>query len=116
MQSISGIQSLGLSLQMLWSRGMALEAEENYDEVIETIFMALALNPSKLLKVDDERGSITEGKLADLVIWRPFEQSDVRDYSLVGKYAFGLEEMKGKIERVYVRGHEVFCHHNFKCL
>ena len=116
LQSISGIQSLGLSLQMLWSRGMEFEAEENYDEVIETIFMALALNPSKLLKVDNERGSIKKGNLADLVIWRPFEKSNVKDYSLVGKYAFGLEELKGKIERVYVRGHEVFCHHNFKCL
>jgi dihydroorotase-like cyclic amidohydrolase len=116
LQSLNGILSLGLAFQMLWTRALEWEESEKTDESVQVIFEALSLSPAKVLKVDQDRGSISKGKFADLVIWKPFEDCPVRDFSAVGKSPFSGKGIKGKVETVFVRGQQVFCHDSFKCL
>ncbi|MDN5341167.1 MULTISPECIES: amidohydrolase [Oceanotoga] len=67
--------------------GLAMRYGAKEDDVLKM----LTINPAKILKIDDEVGSLKEGKKADIVLWsnHPFD-------------------LKAKAEKVFIEGKQVF--------
>lgn len=70
--SWGGISSLDLGLPVVWTeaqrRGFGLQDVARW----------MSLGPSKLPRLDDVKGSLEEGKHADIVVWSPEESVTVR--------------------------------------
>lgn len=104
-RAVSGINSLGFTLQAVWSRVLG-----NPQENIPKIFKWLSENPAKIIGLDSIKGSIQIGKHADLVVWNPFKNT-ISDRSLFiypQILPFLKQTMKGRIYRTYLRGRLVY--------
>lgn len=108
LQSLSGVNSLGFSLQMIWTKVKEMEDGENFDEKIEKIFSWMALNPALVLKVEHKMGSLAPGKYANVVIWKPFEESLRKSWTEAGRCLFEQERLYGRVEKTIVRGNVVW--------
>ena len=51
----------------------------------------LALNPAKALKIDDKTGSLTAGKMADVVLW---DRDDIAAELLSGRATASGHEVR----------------------
>jgi dihydroorotase-like cyclic amidohydrolase len=107
-QSLSGISSLGFVLQAVWTKLFENESQENYENIILMVFKWLALKPAKILGIQKKRGSITKGKYADIVIWKPYELSDTINQSFVSEPIYQNCKLYGKILSTIVRGKLVY--------
>ena len=107
-QSLSGVNSLGFTLQMIWSKVKDLDDGESIDGKIVKIFLWMALKPALIVKVQDSRGSLAAGKLANLVIWKPFEEARGISWTEAGWCMFEQEKLFGKVEKTIVRGRVVW--------
>ena len=68
-------------------------------------------NPAKLLNIDKERGSIEEGKIADITIFDPNEKYIYTKDMIVSKSKnspFIGKELKGKVKYTIVSGKVVW--------
>ena len=107
-QSLSGVNSLGFTLQMIWSKVKDLDDGESIDGKIVKIFTWMALKPAQILKVGESRGSLAPGKLANLVIWKPFEENRGASWTEAGWCMFEKENLFGKVEKTFVKGRVVW--------
>ena len=72
-KALSGITNAGFSLSAIWSRlkqPLAVRSRR-YNHYIIRLAKWMSATPAKILGIDDIRGSIEAGKIADLVVWDP---------------------------------------------
>ena len=113
------MNTAGFTLQAVWSILNANVGKVSQkDTSIVLLTKWLSFNPAKILGVDSVRGSIEKGKYADLVVWKPFEESILnQDYSPFSKISpFIGKQLSGKIYKVILRGNLAFEHGVFQSL
>ena len=118
-RSLNGMNTAGFTLQAVWSILNANVGKVSQkDTSIVLLAKWLSFNPAKILGVDSVRGSIEKGKYADLVVWKPFEESILnQDYSPFSKISpFIGKQLSGKIYKVILRGNLAFEHGVFQSL
>ncbi|CAG9335866.1 unnamed protein product [Blepharisma stoltei] len=114
-RALSGINSMGFALQVLWTKlRQPVLSASSLEHYIVRLSKWLSLHPAKFFKIDSFKGSISPGKHADLVIWKPHETVIAKSYSkFPDMCVFRGKELYGKIEEVYVRGQLAFQGNNF---
>lgn len=105
-KALNGISALGYSLQTTWSvLNIPVSTQEQLEHYIVRLAKWLSLHPAHILGVDSKRGSIEEGKLADLIIWKPREKVTVGEmYQYKNTSPLLGHELFGSIKKVYLRG------------
>lgn len=106
-RAATGFSSLGFGLQAVWTKLRSQTQDTaTLEHYIVRLSKWLSYAPAKLLGVESQRGSICKGKLADLVVWNPYEiSSSGFSHSTFGDTSpFAGMQLAGRIERVYVRG------------
>jgi dihydroorotase-like cyclic amidohydrolase len=70
---MSGITSAGFLLQPIWSiiKKSVERKSRAYEHYIVRLSKWLSSKPAEILGLDEIRGSIAAGKLADLIVWQP---------------------------------------------
>jgi dihydroorotase-like cyclic amidohydrolase len=118
-RAATGFSSLGFAMQAVWGK---IRTQTGDFDTLEHYLVRLSKwfseAPSKLVGIDQLRGSICKGKIADLIIWSPYESvvSEV-SHSVFGDTSpFSGMELSGRIERVYVRGRIAFNLGEFKAV
>jgi allantoinase len=100
-----GIASIQLTLPVVWSgarsRGIAIERVARW----------LCERPAELLGLQDEMGTIAEGRLANLVAWDPDSSFAVDPSQLLFRHPqntpYAGVRLHGRVERTWLRGGEV---------
>lgn len=105
MRAWGGISSLQFGLPIVWT-----EARKRGFSLAD-ICRQMSENPAKLVGLGTRKGAIAAGYDADLVVWNPdarfvVEPSLIRHRHAVTPYEG--QTLEGVIERVYVRGAQVF--------
>ena len=109
-RALSGISSMGFTLQSVWTRLRQPNYSLKYlDHYIVRLAKWLSLHPAKVLKIDHLKGSIAEGKHADLIVWNPNEVIDpAYCESFPQMSVYRNKELQGKILQVYLKGKLAF--------
>jgi allantoinase len=107
-KAISGFNGIGFALQQIWTK-LRLPCACNEDlleHYIVRLATWLSLHPAKVLGVDQLRGSIEQGKLADFVIWDPHKQVTVKQsYSQFEETCLLVgADLYGQVHKVMLRG------------
>jgi allantoinase len=105
LQAWGGIASLELSLPVTWTgasaRGIGLES------IVEW----MCARPARLAGLDGRKGSIAEGKDADLVVWDPAATFVVDERALRQRHKrtpYAGRELRGRVIATYARGRLVY--------
>jgi allantoinase len=118
-RAATGFSSLGFTMQAVWGKIRTQTGDiDTLEHYLVRLSKWLSLAPSKLVGIDQLRGSICKDKIADLIIWSPYESvvSEV-SHSVFGDTSpFSGMELSGRIERVYVRGRIAFNLGEFKAV
>ena len=102
-RAVSGISSIGTTLQVLWT---VLKGDPRTSAC--KLARLLSETPAKILGLEN-KGSITIGNLADLVIWDPNTSSTFQTLNSRDRVSpFISEKLEGKIMQTYLRGKLVF--------
>jgi hypothetical protein len=101
----NGLNVLGCSLQAMWT---LLCKAGCTDAKLVQLCVWTSITPAAILGLSSLKGSLTAGKHADLVVWNPFERSEVMIQN-PETCAFKGEQMWGRVHRTYLRGHLVYC-------
>jgi len=105
-----GIASLQWLLSAVWTQ--AYERKVALSELARWT----AMEPARMLGIEDKKGSIERGHDADLVVWEPdrvfsVERSTIQHRHQVTPY-LGME-LRGKIQQTYLRGQLVYHNGSF---
>ena len=102
----AGISGLQFSLPATWSEAHS----PTRNHTISDLAMWWSERPAKLCGQLHRKGSLRVGKDADLVVWRPEELAltDTAYHRHPGSPYAGDPQLRGRIERTYLRGREVF--------
>lgn len=105
-KALNGLPGVGFSLQSTWTRlRSANPSSQSLPHYLVRLSKWLSTAPAKMLGVEQDRGTLEPGKLADMVIWCPEEE-------VVGEAVcpepemcpYHGERLFGRVEKVYVRG------------
>ena len=114
-RAFSGLSTVGVNLQIIWSIFHSLDKQHFISKINEKIKMLvklLAVNPAKILKIHDRKGSLSKGKDADFFIWKPLEIVKIRKENILVKdksmYVFKNHKFYGKVYYTYLRGNKVW--------
>jgi dihydroorotase-like cyclic amidohydrolase len=109
-QSLSGIPAAGLSLFAVWNMlNVPVSTQEQLEHYIVRLAKWLSLHPARVLRLSHERGRIEKGLRADLVVWNPFQKYCFQqDWRYQATSPFKMQEMMGRVLRVYLKGEVVF--------
>ncbi len=126
-RAFSGLSSIGVNLQIMWtffylSEKKSIKSQFNdktYDKMnnkfndkIKLIIKLLCVNPAKILRIYDKKGSLDEGKDADFFVWKPFEIITMRKENILLKdkslFVFKGRKFYGKVYKTYLRGGKVW--------
>lgn len=103
--ALNGVCSSGLGLQAVWSTiNIPITKTEQLEHYLVRVSKWFSLHPAKILGLTN-RGSISKGKYADLIVWNPYCRAEAEvcpEYQQV--CPFVGKELFGRIEKVYVRG------------
>jgi allantoinase len=105
MRAWGGISSLQLRLPIVWT--MARERNVSLVRLSEWLCYA----PARLVGLGDEKGRISAGYDADLVVWRPEESFVVEGKHLYHRHKvtpYIGRTLKGVVQASYLRGYKVF--------
>ena len=105
MKAWGGIASLQLRLPVVWTearrRGFSLEDVTRW----------LCANPARQVSLAPQKGSITVGSDADLVIWNPHQQFTVSASSLHHRHKitpYQGEVLNGVVQKTFLRGQKIY--------
>jgi allantoinase len=105
MQAWGGISSLQLRLPIIWTaarrRGLSLL----------DLMKWLCYEPARLVNLEHRKGSITEGRDADLVIWNPEAQFTVNSGLLHHRHKvspYNGEVLSGLVQKTFLRGEKIY--------
>ena len=104
--ALNGISSLGCTLQSHWSSlnkpGISRQALESK---MLKMFELLSFNPAKVLGIEGLRGSIGKGKVADLIVWDPWERFTLKEsYWYYTTTPYKNFPLMGRVKQVYFEG------------
>ena len=104
--ALNGISCIGCSLQSVWFMlNKPVSSNDQIEHYIVRLGKWLSMHPSQILNIYHKRGSISKGKLADLIVWAPRERVRLhQEYSYSETSPFMDHDMLGKIYSVYLRG------------
>lgn len=100
-----GISSLGLTLPAAWTAA----SERGYSLADLARWMCAA--PAELAGLTPWKGTITEGKNADLVVWKPETKWTVEPAQLHTRHSltpWAGAKLSGAVEATYVKGEKVY--------
>jgi allantoinase len=100
-----GISSLGLTLSAAWTAA----SERGYSAGDLARWMCAA--PASLAGLADWKGTIAEGKNADLVVWNPEARWTVDPARLHTRHPltpYAGRELKGVVEATYLKGEKIY--------
>ena len=105
MKAWGGIASLQLRLPVVWTearrRGFSLEDVTRW----------LCANPARQVSFAPQKGSITAGSHADLVIWNPVAEFKVAASSLHHRHKitpYEGEVLNGVVQKTFLRGQKIY--------
>lgn len=105
MQAWGGISSLQLRLPIIWTvaqrRGLSLLDLTKW----------LCYEPARLVNLEHQKGSIAEGRDADLVIWNPDAQLTVNPGLLHHRHKvspYNGEVLSGLVQKTFLRGQKIY--------
>ena len=105
MQAWGGISSLQLRLPIVWTevrrRGLSLLDVARW----------LCYEPARLVNLDHRKGSIAEGKDADLIVWDPDSQFTVTPALLHHRHKltpYDGEILSGLVQKTFLRGQKIY--------
>ena len=108
-RAVSGISSLGHTLQVLWTvLKKPLANPKQFEHYLIRMARWTAENPAKMLRLA-RRGAIAKGNYADLVVWDPYSSERVECAGGQPQHCpyQGLE-LSGRVLHVLVRGRTAF--------
>lgn len=110
-QAMSGISSLGYTLQQVWTKlRVPCASQEDMEHYLVRLAKWMSMEPAKLLGINDIRGSIEQGKIADFVIWDPYTKTEAtslnRQFPEVFPYTGHV--FYGVIHSVIVKGNVAY--------
>ena len=116
-KAANGIPAISYTLQAVWT---TLNGPISSCELLEHYIVRLAkwmsLYPAEILSISATRGSISKGRFADLIMWKPYEkyvvENEMSPFPEISPF-LGME-LYGKIDTVYLRGHLAFKQGKFK--
>jgi len=115
-RAFSGLSSIGMSLQIVWTTLYSVDKKgkkvKSINDTIKKLIKLLCVNPAKILKIDDRKGSLEKGKDADFIVWSPFENFRVKKENILMKdkslYAFKNHKFYGKVHATFLRGSKIY--------
>ena len=114
-RAFSGLSSIGVNLQIMWTFFYLSEKKSlknQFDEKIKLVIKLLSVNPAKILRISEKKGSLNKGKDADFYIWKPFEIVRMRKENILLKdkslFVFRNQKFYGKVYKTYLRGWKVW--------
>lgn len=104
-KALSGVNGLGYGLQAVWTKltmpaSHTLDVQQRY---IVRLAKWMSLNPARLLGISHIKGSVAKGKLADLVVWYPYQECATSENS-----PYRGKTLNGRIAAVYIRGKKAY--------
>lgn len=113
-RAVNGVISAGFLLQGVWTRLRSQVSLEDEGKYLSFMSSLLSKKPAEILGLSN-RGGISKGKIADLVVWDP--DSSIKVLKTFDKFPemspmIG-EELYGVIHRTYLRGNLVFNNNEF---
>ena len=116
-KAANGIPAIGYTLQSVWTTlNGPISSSSQLEHYIVRLAKWMSLHPAEVLSISSTRGSISKGKFADLILWKPFEKYVVRNemspFPEISPF-LGME-FYGKIQSVYLRGRLAFNQGKFK--
>ena len=98
--------------------GLETSAALTYTELVETGVLTpmqmaekMSYNPAKILGLSEEKGSISEGKIADIVIFDPSKEYEIDKHTFFSKgknTPFDGYPVKGDVKYTFVDGNIVY--------
>ena len=111
-KALSGVKGIGTALMAVWTKVRVPTATgpSVWERYIVRMAKWLSFNPAQLIGIGHKRGSIEQGKFADLLMWSPYEDSKVDDEAS----PYSGKRLFGRVKAVFVRGAVAFedgvCH------
>jgi len=96
-----GFPSIGLRASLLWSEGVARRRI-----TVEDMVRVLSENPAKCLGLYPRKGVLKAGSDADIVIWDPSWQGEVRPHGGSGWSPWSGRPLMGRARAVFLRGQQ----------
>ena len=110
-KSVNGMPTIGLNMQAVWTKiNDKIIRPSEKEGYIVAMAKWFSEKPAEILNIGRKRGSIDKGKVADIIVWNPYEKFVVHHESTIfpGMSPFLNKELYGKIARVYLRGQIVY--------
>lgn len=106
----NGITSIGLGLQILWTKLRKELSEEEMGQGLMRLAQWLATAPANILGLGAIKGSLKPGKHADFLVWDPRAVTPVPylPYQYPEMCPYYGEVLAGQVYRTYLRGSLVY--------
>lgn len=120
-RSFDGFSSIGLNLQVLWTKLFIREKRKNiknnekeymntndYDWIFKLLIKKMCNNPATILRIQNQKGSIKKDLHADIVVWKPFKIFKVEQKYIAldspKNFLFSNRKVYGEITHTFLRG------------
>lgn len=106
-RAMPGISSLGVSMQLVWTRlRRPCTSQYEIEHYIVRLSKWMSLKPAQILGVSQDYGSIEPGKFANLIVWSPHQFFSVSDTiaQFPETFPYTDADLYGPITKVMLRG------------
>jgi dihydroorotase-like cyclic amidohydrolase len=99
--AVHGIDSLGIVLQATWTKlkNPLIAETKLYEHYLVRMFKYISTRPAKVLGLHKNRGHISVGCLADIIVWSP----EIPDQT-ISNNSYAGRRLYGQVAKVYLRG------------
>ena len=86
--------------------------ENSISHFLSLISLMMCEKPSQLLGIDKHKGSISQGKFADLIIFDPDYDNEITERQIFNRYPevciYKGKKLRGKVKQTYLRGNLIY--------
>ena len=133
-RAFNGISCIGFNLSAVWTRLYAYEKlklkkgnhkqqnanrselEKNLNKIFKVLIKSMCKKPAEIFRINHQKGDLTAGKDADVVIWNPFVVNKISRDEILLKYpklfVFRGYKVYGEVVATFLRGDIVFQREN----